>query len=208
MFALPLTTDVELRPLEPWRAEEFLAHLDRAREHIAPWVPATFVATDLAAARAVLQRSADAWARDAGGVWGLWWRGTLVGGVMLVSFDVSRGVCEVGCWSEPAAQGRGMVGRAVRALVDWAVRERGIQRVEWRTRADNVRSIALARRLGLRRDGTLRQVLPGPTGRLDLEIWSVLADEWQATSPAGEQRAGSPAGERAADSTRGEHAVE
>lgn len=179
MFALPLTEDVELRPLDPWRAEEFLAHLDRAREHIRPWVSPSFVATNLPSARAVLQRYADRWATDSGGIWGLWWRGSLVGGVMFVSFDVTLGVCEVGCWLEPAAQGRGMIAPAIRRIVDWAVRERGIQRVEWRTNAANTRSIALARRLGLRHDGTLRQVYPSPRGRIDLEIWSVLADEWR-----------------------------
>jgi ribosomal-protein-serine acetyltransferase len=46
MFVLPLTDDAELRPLEPWRAEEFLGHLDHARDHIAPWVSPAFVATD------------------------------------------------------------------------------------------------------------------------------------------------------------------
>ncbi|TYB99414.1 GNAT family N-acetyltransferase [Micromonospora sp. WP24] len=183
MFALRLTSDVELRPLEPWRAEEFLAHLDRAREHIAPWVGPSFVATDLDSARAVLRRYADRWARDGGGIWGLWRRGTLVGGVMLVSFDVSLGVCEVGCWLEPSAQGHGLVFRAVRHVVDWAVQERGIHRVEWRTKPDNVRSIALARRLGLRHEGTLREVYPGPSGRIDIQVWSVLADEWRASFP-------------------------
>ncbi|MDH6462535.1 hypothetical protein M2302_002715 [Micromonospora sp. A200] len=59
MFALPLTGSAELRPLPPWCAEEFLAHLDRAREHIAPWVGASFVATDLDSARTVLRRYAD-----------------------------------------------------------------------------------------------------------------------------------------------------
>ncbi|WP_410808957.1 GNAT family N-acetyltransferase [Micromonospora sp. 067-2] len=180
MFVLPLTEEVELRPLDPWRAEEFLAHLDRAREHIEPWVSPSFAATDLPSARALLQRYADRWARDAGGIWGLWWRGTLVGGVLFASFDADLGVCEVGCWLEPTAQGHGLVAPAIRRIVDWAVRERGIQRVEWRTDAANGRSIALARRLGLRHDGTLRQLHPSPRGRVDLEVWSVLADEWVA----------------------------
>ncbi|MFF3852268.1 GNAT family N-acetyltransferase [Micromonospora sp. NPDC002575] len=185
MFARPLTADAELRPLEPWRAEEFLGHLDRAREHIAPWVGASFVATDLASARAVLQRYADAQARDAGGIWGIWLTGpapqqpTLVGGVMFVLFDAALGVCEAGCWLEPAAQGRGLITRAAGLIVDWAVRERGIHRVEWRTNPRNARSIAVARRLGMRRDGTLRQAVPGPGGRVDIDVWSVLADEWR-----------------------------
>ncbi|MGN9776976.1 GNAT family N-acetyltransferase [Micromonospora sp. H33] len=183
MFALPLTEDVVLRPLEPWRAEEFLTHLDRAREHIRPWVGPSFVATDLDSARAVLQRHADRWAHDGGGIWGLWDRGTLVGGVLFVSFDAALGLCEVGCWLEPAAEGRGLVSRAVTRLVDWAVHERGIQRVEWRCNARNERSIAVARRLGFSLDGTLRSVYPATVGegRVDMEVWSVLADEWRGS---------------------------
>jgi RimJ/RimL family protein N-acetyltransferase len=180
MFASPLTDEAQLRPLEPWRAEEFLANLDRAREHITPWVGPSFVATDLASARAVLQRYAERWARDEGGIWGIWLKDVLVGGVMFVSFDVASGVCEAGCWLEPSAEGRGLVTRAVGRIVDWAVRERGIHRVEWRTNARNTRSSNVARRLGMSLDGTLRQAYPSGTGRVDLEIWSVLAGEWLA----------------------------
>ena len=180
MFAHALTDDAELRPLSPWHAEEFLANLDRCRDHIAPWVGASFVATDAGSARKVLQAYADRWARDDGGIWGIWQRGTLVGGVLLVSLSTTRGVCEAGCWLEPGAEGQGLVTRAARVIIDWAVRERGIHRVEWITKAGNERSVAVARRLGMRRDGVLRAAAPTPDGRADLEVWSVLAPEWTA----------------------------
>jgi RimJ/RimL family protein N-acetyltransferase len=181
MFALPLAPSATLRPLEPWHAEEFLAHLDRAREHIAPWVSPAFVASDEREAHTVLRRYADKRAQDSGGIWGIWLDGRLVGGVMFVSFDTALGVCEAGCWLEPGAQGRGLITRAAEQIIDWAVEERGIARVEWRTNSRNARSIAVAQRLGMSRDGTLRQLYPGgEDGRIDLEIWSVLADEWRA----------------------------
>jgi ribosomal-protein-serine acetyltransferase len=180
MFALPLIDSAVLRPLELWQAEEFLAHLDRAREHIAPWVSPSFVARDVGEARAVLQRFADKRAQDGGGIWGIWLDGLLVGGVMFVSFDTALGVCEAGCWLEPGAQGRGLITRAAQQIIDWAVDERGIVRVQWRTNSRNERSIAVAQRLGMSRDGTLRQVFRhGAGGRIDLDIWSVLADEWR-----------------------------
>ncbi|MEK8105602.1 GNAT family protein [Micromonospora sp. M12] len=147
-------------------------------EHIQPWVSPTFVATDLASARAVLQRYAERWASDSGGIWGCGGAArSSAGHARVVRRDPGRlrGRLLGGALSA----GQGMVAPAVRRIIDWAVRERGIQRVEWRTNADNTRSKALARRLGLRLDGTLRQVSPGPHGRIDLEIWSVLADEWQ-----------------------------
>ncbi|MEU7792167.1 MULTISPECIES: GNAT family N-acetyltransferase [Micromonospora] len=180
MFAHALTDDAELRPLSPWHADEFLANLDRCRDHIAPWVGASFVATDAESARKVLQAYADRWARDDGGIWGIWQRGTLVGGVLFVSLSTDRGVCEAGCWLEPGAEGQGLVTRAARFVIDWAVRERGIHRVEWVTKAGNERSVAVARRLGMSRDGVMRGAAPTPGGRADLEVWSVLAPEWTA----------------------------
>lgn len=77
LFATPLRDDAELRALEPHHAEEFLAHLDRARTHIAPWVGASFVASDLEAARAVLQRYAEGQAADRQRLYGIWLDGTL-----------------------------------------------------------------------------------------------------------------------------------
>jgi len=180
MFAIDLGGGAELRPLEPWQAEEFLGNIDRARDHIKPWVGASFVAKDLTDARSVLQRYADGRAQDTGGIWGIWLDGGLVGGVMLVTFNAAVGTCEVGCWLEPSAEGKGLVTRATTVLIDWVIRERGIHRVEWRTNAKNERSIAVAQRLGMTLDGTLRAAFPTPDGRGDLQVWSVLAPEWKA----------------------------
>lgn len=185
MFTIALRDDAELRPLEPHHAEEFLAHIDRARTHIAPWVGAGFVAADLEAARTVLQRYADEGAADRRRLYGIWLDGVLVGGTMFVSFDTGLGVGEIGCWLEPAAEGRGLVTPVVRMMIDWAFRERGLTRVEWRTLPDNARSVNVAKRLGMSLDGTLRQYFTGADGlRHDKQIWSVLATEWPGVTSA------------------------
>jgi hypothetical protein len=72
-----------------------------------------------------------------------------------------------------------------------------MQRVEWRTNAANTRSISVAKRLGMRRDGTLRQVYPGPAGRVDIEVWSVLAAEWSGGPARVNRPAAWPGGRRA-----------
>jgi ribosomal-protein-serine acetyltransferase len=178
MFAITLADRAELRPLEPWQAGEFLAHMDRARAAVDPWIPWAGRSTDLDSARATLQRYADLTARDAGRLYGIWLDGTLVGGVMFVEFDATAGTCEIGCWLEPAGQGRGLVTRAATALVDWAVRVRGIHRIVWMTRPDNTSSSDVARRLGMRLDGVLRADYPYRGVRHDTEVWSLLAPEW------------------------------
>ena len=189
MYAIRLGDDgAELRPLEPWHAEEFLAHLDRGREFINRYVPFGSRATDVAGAREVLQRYADGRAADTASLHGLWLDGTLVGGVLTLNFDAANGTCEVGCWLEPAATGRGLVTRAMRVLVDWAVEQRGIHRVEWVAAAGNLPSTAVARRLGMTRDGVRREA-PLPHGvRPALGVWSVLAPEGRAARAAADGR--------------------
>ena len=180
MFTIDLGDGAELRPLEPWQATEFLEHMDRAREFVDPWVPWAARSTDLASATATLQRYADLAARDAGRVYGIWLAGTLVGGVLFVAFNSKTGGSEVGCWLEPAGTGRGLVTRAVRVLVDWALIERGLHRVEWRCRPDNTASSNVARRLGMTLEGTLRGEFAYGGVRHDTQIWAVTAPEWAA----------------------------
>ncbi|GAA3755511.1 GNAT family protein [Plantactinospora mayteni] len=180
MFRHPLTPDATLRPLEPWQAAEFAAYVDRARPHLAPWLPWAETIVDESSARAWLQRYADRQADDSGRVYGIWVSDSLVGGTLFRVFDTQSGLCEVGVWLDPAVQGRGLVGRAVEHMVEWAFRERGMHRVEWRVVPTNTRSITAAKRLGMTRDGVLREVFPFHGTRHDIEVWSLLATEWRS----------------------------
>jgi ribosomal-protein-serine acetyltransferase len=181
VYAVSLGDDgAELRPLEPWRAEEFLSHIERGREFIGRHIALADAVTDLASSRSFLQSYADKAAVDAGRIHGIWADGKLVGGVLFRTMDVDQGTAEAGCWLEPSAVGKGLVTRAARVIIDWAVEERGIHRVEWQVSAANAASIAVARRLGMTKDGVLRQSYLYRGERHDIEIWSVLAPEWRA----------------------------
>ncbi|WP_354642630.1 GNAT family N-acetyltransferase [Kitasatospora camelliae] len=200
MYAVPLAEDAELRSLEPWQAEEFLAHMDRARANTDPFIPWARRSTDLESARATLQSYADRQASDSGRIFGIWSAGTLVGGVMFVHFDVGTGNCEIGAWVEKAGEGRGLVSAAVRRLIDYALVERGLQRVEWWNSTRNPRSRAVAQRMGMHLDGVLRENFPHDGVRLDMELWSVLAREWPGADTAADS-SGNPAGNTSADGT-------
>ena len=152
--------------------------MDRARATVDPWIPWASISSDLAGARQTLQRYADKRAADTGQLFGIWLDGTLVGGTMFVAFDATSGIAEAGCWLEPAATGRGLITKAVRVLIDWAFRVRGLHRVEWHCDPRNTASSSIARRLGMRLDGTLREAYLWQGTRRDIEIWAVLAPDW------------------------------
>lgn len=185
MYAIPLGEDgEELRPLEPWHAERFLTHIERGRELIGRHVRMADMVPDLVASRALLQRFAEKTAEDTGRIYGIWRGDDVVGGVLFPHLDAAEGTAEAGCWLEPSAVGKGLVTRACRVIIDWAVETRGIQRVEWIVPSENAPSIAVARRLGMTYEGTRRSASVHRGKRQDVEIWAVLADEWRTARAA------------------------
>lgn len=185
MYAISLGDDgAELRPVEPWQAEEFLAHIDREREFIGQFNGLPDAVTDLESSRALLQSYADKAAADTGRLHGIHLDGQLVGAVIFGTMNVKQGTAEAGCWLEPAAVGRGLVTRAARTIIDWAIEQRGIHRVDWWVVSENKPSIAVARRLGMTLDGVMRGSYLYRGLRHDEEVWSVLAPEWRAARHA------------------------
>lgn len=180
MFACSLGDGAELRPLEPWQADEFLAHIDRGRDYIGRYIGLPDAAKDIESAQAFLHSYAEKALADTGRIYGTWLDGTLVGGVLFRTVDLRLSLAEAGCWLEPSGAGRGLATKASRVIIDWAINERDIHRVEWWAATGNHASIAVAQRLGMTKEGVLRETYEHRGERLDMEVWSVLAPEWQA----------------------------
>ena len=182
MFTRVLGPSAVFGPLEPWHAGQLAANVERGRAYLAPWVPLATRIVDEDSARAWMVDYAQRQAQDTGRSYGIWLDATLVGGTVFRVFDTAAGWCEIGVWLEPAAQGRGLVSAAVRLMVGWALGERGLYRVEWRTDPANARSRAVAVRLGMHLDGVLRGAYEVAGVRRDTEVWSLLATEWPGTA--------------------------
>ncbi|WP_330298723.1 GNAT family N-acetyltransferase [Streptomyces sp. NBC_00503] len=184
MFSIDLAEGAQLFPLEVRHAEEFLAHMNRGRAFIGQYVGLPDVVADLDGARSYLGTYAQRAANDTGRLYGIRVDGVLVGGVLFRTFDTGSGTCEAGCWLEPTAAGRGLVTKACRTIIDWAFQDRGMHRVEWHVAPANKKSIAVAERLGMTREGVLRENDLYRGLRQDTEVWSVLTHEWPPAQPA------------------------
>lgn len=178
MLTYPLTPNAEMRALEPWRADEFAEFIAAHRVHLAEYLPWAAALTDRDKTRAWLQNYAESTARDEGRIYGIWLDGRMVGGTLFRVFDTRFGTAEIGVWLAPDAVGNGLVTLAATRMIDWVFRERGMHRVEWRTFPDNSRSIAVAERLGMHLDGTLREAFPYNGVHHDAHVYSLLAAEW------------------------------
>ncbi len=107
----------------------------------------------------------------------------VIGDLVLFHLDPAAGSAEIGWVMSPAASGRGLATEAVRALIDTAFEVYGLRRLVARIDPDNARSVALAERLGMRREAHFVEEDWFKGRWSDLLVYAVLAREWDA--PAG-----------------------
>lgn len=102
------------------------------------------------------------------------------GTVGLMHLKSPAKVFEIGYWLNRAAQGRGVMTRACRALLREAFTGLGANLVEIRAASDNRASRAVAERLGMVEEATLRLRSDNARGDLlDLVVYSISRAEWE-----------------------------
>ncbi len=106
--------------------------------------------------------------------------GAVIGDLVLFHLDPEAGSAEIGWVLSPAASGRGLATEAVRALIDTAFDVYGLRRLVAQIDADNVRSAALAERLGMRREAHFVENAWFKGRWSDLLVYAVLDREWAA----------------------------
>jgi len=111
--------------------------------------------------------------------------GTVIGDLVLFHLDIEAGSAEIGWVVSPAASGRGLATEAVRALIDMAFEVYGLRRLVAQIDADNARSVALAERLGLRREAHFVENEWFKGRWSDLLVYAVLDREWTAGDASG-----------------------
>lgn len=103
----------------------------------------------------------------------LQYEGRAVGSVS-AQIDRYTHSAQLGYWVDERVEGKGIVARACRGVVDDLFAD-GVERIEIRTARHNERSIRLAERLGFEREGTLRRALPVGEERHDVAVFGLLA---------------------------------
>jgi [ribosomal protein S5]-alanine N-acetyltransferase len=96
-----------------------------------------------------------------------------LGNVNLAGLGDDGRAAEIGYWLVPEARGRGLATAAASLLIDWGLREHGLERIELAILPDNLASQRVARRLGATPEG-IRERSHQAEGRAwDMTIWSI-----------------------------------
>ena len=181
MFQLPVDDDLALVLAEERHAEVMTALIARNQARLARWEPWAEQAPTVEGTRAYIRAALEDFlrGRQISTIIALD-RGTRFIGRCGLRINPSAASGDIGYWIDGEAEGRGIVSRAARALISSAFKELQLARVELRTSVGNVRSRALAERLGFTYQGVMPAGLHFRDRSDDVALYSVTAEAWQA----------------------------
>lgn len=103
---------------------------------------------------------------------------SVIGRIGIHNINFQNKNASIGYWLIENAQGKGIISKATCSLITYAFQTLGLNRIEIKAATDNLRSRSVPERLGMPKEGTLREAELVNGKFLDLEVYSVLSSEW------------------------------
>ena len=105
--------------------------------------------------------------------------GSVVGAIGLMNIDNDIENCEIGYCISGDLWNKGIMTEAFSAVINFAFKEVGFERITGRHHVDNVASGQVMEKCGLKYEGTLRKIHKINTGSLvDCKYYSILKEEY------------------------------
>lgn len=171
--------------MRSWTAEDAPAHflaVEENRAHLRPWLPWAERSTKPEHSAQYIQLTQALAAKGEAIHLGIFYAGRVIGGAGLHDCDARVRSASVGYWIAKDFESRGIMRQCLSRLVDFAFDSWGLQRLELRCAKGNVRSAALAQRLGFVQEGMLRRAYSRQGAAEDLLVMGLLREEWKSST--------------------------
>jgi len=177
MFSYKLDSDLRLELPNFRDAKEAAEVVRRNLGHLKPWMPWAVDEYSEDHARDWIRRTLESFANDGSFNALIILNDRIIGSIGFHDLDRPNRHASIGYWIDKEEEGKGIITRACKVLIDYAFNELDINRIEIRCSAKNSRSAAVPERLGFTKEGTLRQAELLPVGLHDLDIYALLAED-------------------------------
>lgn len=179
---------VIVRPYRVEDAEALKEAVEESRDHLRPWLPFADAHQSIEESRDFIIRSMAQWLLRENGPLSIWQQssGAFLGGVGFHIHDWDLRYFEIGYWLRASAEGHGYMIEAVRLVTDFLFERLGAQRVQIRCDALNLRSAAVAERLGFVQEARMRNSRQAADGSIrDTLIFSLIPTDprWPTATP-------------------------
>ena len=180
MFKHDLGGGADLRFLEMRHAPEFLEFVLANTEHLGVWLEWGHTIQTFEQAQNFIKHGITRYAEDGLPRVGIWTENRMVGGILFFPVDRQAKSTMIGYWLGADVGGRGLMSKAVRAMLEFVFDDLKLNRLELQAHVDNQKSRALAERLGFAFEGVLRQVWTLHGQAVDHAAYAMLKSDWES----------------------------
>lgn len=165
---------IRIELIEEKHSQSIFDMVNNNRAHLRPWLPFVdrmqTVEFTKNFVKGTMQRNQD------GEEWAfvVFDENSMVGRVGVYKIDKQNKIGEIGYWIVENAQGKGIITKSCKALVDLCFGELQLNRIEIKCGAENFKSQAIPERLNFTHEGVSRQAEWLYDKFIDLNVYSLL----------------------------------
>lgn len=173
-----LSPEITLKSSSPKQADALYDAIQSNKLYLGQFLPWVAHVNSLNDSITYLQKSQENCAQGTELSYNIYKNNVLVGRIGLHQIDKINNNASIGYWLSEDYQGQGIITTACIALLKIGFNDLNFQRIEILTAVNNTKSAAVPLRLGFVHEGILRQVERHDQKYFDLNIFSMLKNEW------------------------------
>lgn len=169
---------VSIELINETHADQIFDMVNNNREHLREWLPFVDRMQTVTFAQNFINGTME---RNEGGTeyaFVIKNNQTVVGRIGVYKIDVQNKIGEIGYWIVEGFQGKGIVTKACKAILEFCFNELNLNRVEIRCGTGNVKSKAIPERFNFKQEGIIRQGELLYDKFIDLHLYSLLRSEY------------------------------
>ncbi len=179
MFKYMIDEDVELRLLDNNHAEVMFKSIDLCRDYLREWLPWIDGTKTIEDTKSFIEMTKKQFASNEGFQAGIWYKGEFAGVIGYYGLNWYSKSVNIGYWLDKRYMGKGIMTKACRVFIDHAFNEYKLNRVEIRCAEGNYKSRAIPERLGLSKEGIIREAEWLYNYYVSHVVYGMLAAEWK-----------------------------
>jgi ribosomal-protein-serine acetyltransferase len=179
MKRITVEKDLLLIPVSLASAEVIYDSIDQSRTHLRTWLPFVDKTRSVSDTRTFIKSVLHSAAPKKDEIWEIWSADRFAGLIGLKEIDYPNKKVEIGYWLDGRMTGKGIMGKACRALTDFVFSQYKLNRIMIKVATGNIRSIKIPESLGFTFEGIERDGEYTGQGFYDLRVYSMLKKEWE-----------------------------
>lgn len=179
MFLYTIDHELALKMIDQRDTDTLFNLINESKTYLREWLPWVDHTKQRIDTEAFIDRCQKGVAENKSLTTVILYQGKIVGMVSINTLDWSNRIATIGYWLGENFQGKGIMTRAVQALIAYAFDELNLNRVEIQAAKDNLKSRSIPERLNFVQEGCLRQSEKIGDRFVDHVVYSILRDEWE-----------------------------